>query len=218
MKRFLALILIICSLISFSACGKKTENTDGEEFPSTTLSSASDGEKAETDASTENENSTSAVSNSITNKSDNSSVTTTVKSHGNGIISDEDMEKLENSEAVTYFSDNPNNKYICAVAGKYNVDKSTLVALVKVNAEFPGATVLQFSGKKDANGELLMTKDELKYVYNVDDESGKITRAAKKSSENDGVNFIESSATFLLTEKYIIPELYNLKENKRYPD
>lgn len=217
MKRFFASILIICFLISFSACGKKTENTDGEELPSTT-SSAFDIRSDETDASIENENSTSPVSNSTTNKSDNNSATTTVKSHGNGLINDDDMAKLENSEAVTYFSDSPNNKYICMIANKYNVDKSTLVALIKVNAEFPGATVLQFSGKKDADGELLMTEDELKYVYGIDDDSGKITRAARKSSQNDGVNFIESSATFLLTEKYIIPELSDLKENRRYPD
>lgn len=215
MKRFIASILIISFLISLSACAKLSQNTDEQGASSTSSSSAFNEPTVENTASTEN---STVGSDNTTNKTDNAVVTTTVKSQGNGVISDDDMAKLENSEAVTYFSDSPNNKYISAIAQKYNVDKSTLVALIKVNAEFPGATVLQFSGKKDANGELLMTKSELKYIYSIDDESGKITRAGRKSSGNDGVNFIESKATFLLTEKYIIPELYNLKANKRYPD
>ena len=71
------------------------------------------------------------------------------------VLRDEDIEKLQQSNAEVYFSDNPNNKYIVRVVDKYGVDPSNLVALVKVNATFPSAMVLEFSGKRDANGELL---------------------------------------------------------------
>ena len=137
-------------------------------------------------------------------------------SSGNGLISDEDMSKLEESNAEVYFSDNPNNKYIVQVVNKYGVDSSNLVALVKVNATFPSAMVLEFSGKRDANGELVMTYSELKYVYNIDESKGTLVKASKNGIGNDGVSFVESKILFALMENYFCPELPNLKANKRY--
>lgn len=134
----------------------------------------------------------------------------------NPLISDEDLSKLEQSEAEVYFSDNPNNKYIVRVVNKYGVDASNLVALIKVNATFPSAMVLEFSGKRDANGELVMTYSELKYVYNIDESNNKLVRAGKNGIGNDGVSIIESTVTFALMEEYFCPELPNLKANKRY--
>ncbi len=134
----------------------------------------------------------------------------------NSLISDEDMAKLEQSQAEVYFSDNPNNKYIVRVVNRYGVDASNLVALIKVNATFPSAMVLEFSGKRDANGELVMTYSELKYVYNIDESNNSLVRASKTGAGNDGVSFVESKIMFTLMEKYFCPELPNLKVNKRY--
>ena len=128
------------------------------------------------------------------------------------------MEKIENSNAEVFFSDNPNNKFIVAVSDKYGSKKENLVAIVKINAEFPSATVLEFSGKKDANGELLMTYEELKYVYEINEEKNTIVKASKNGLDNDGVNFVEAKILITLTKEYFIPELSNLKENKRLPE
>ena len=127
------------------------------------------------------------------------------------------MEKLENSNAEVFFTDNQNNKYIVAVSDKYGCKKENLVALVKVNAEFPSATVLEFSGKKDANGELLMTYEELKYVYEINEEKNTIVKASKNGLDNDGVSFVEAKILITLTKEYFIPELPNLKVNKKLP-
>lgn len=156
-----------------------------------------------------NNNSNSNNSNSNTGNSGNSS-------SGNPFISDEDMSKLEESNAEVYFSDNPNNKYIVRVVNTYGVDSSNLIALVKVNATFPSAMVLEFSGKRDANGELIMTYSELKYVYNIDESKGTLVRASKNGVGNDGVTLVESKVIFVLMEKYFCPELPNLKANRRY--
>ena len=134
------------------------------------------------------------------------------------MVSDEDMEKIENSNAEVYFSDNPNDKYIVSVSNKYGVKKENLIALVKVNAEFPGAVVLEFSGEKDANGELIMTYDKLKYVYEINESKNTIVKASKNGFDNDGISFVEAKILVTIAKEYFIPELPNLKENKRLPE
>jgi hypothetical protein len=137
-------------------------------------------------------------------------------SSGNGIISDENMSKLENSQAEVYFSDNPNNKGIAAISQRYGVASENLVALIKVNAEFPTITVLEFSGARDANGELVMTYNELVNVYEINETTGKVVKASKSGMGNDGLSFIEAKVYIALAKEYFIPELPNLKANKRY--
>lgn len=135
---------------------------------------------------------------------------------GNGIISDENMSKLENSNAVVYFSDNPNNKNIVTISQRYGVPKENLVALIKVNAEFPTVTVLEFSGDRDANGELIMTYEKFKSLYEINETTGKIVKASKNGMDNDGLSFIEAKVYIALAKEYFIPELPNLKANMRY--
>lgn len=129
-------------------------------------------------------------------------------------------ETTENSgkqTPVTYYSENPNNKYISAVVSKYGVDASTLVALIKTNSSVPGATVLQFSGEKDSNGNLIKTKETLKYVYDVRD-SGDIMKASGKKNDNDGYSYVESYVNYNLAVKYIIPQLDEMKKKRTYED
>lgn len=126
------------------------------------------------------------------------------------------MEKLENSNAEVFFTDNPENKYIVAISQKYGSKKENLVALIKVNAEFPSVTILEFSGKKDKNGELIMTYDEFKFIYEIDPKENTVFRASKNGFNNDGINFVEAKVYVLLAKQYLIPELPNLKANKPY--
>lgn len=212
MKRVLLVIsmfLIFCFI--FVGCTEKIDNESTTTTTETTqeLSSATE---TTTEIQTEKQTETK------TDKNVSSTTTTTKKSQSNPLISDEDMEKIENSNAEVFFTDNPNNKYIVAVSDKYGSKKENLVALVKVNAEFPSATVLEFSGKKDANGELLMTYEELKYVYEINEEKNTIVKASKNGLDNDGVSFVEAKILITLTKEYFIPELPNLKANKRLPE
>lgn len=162
---------------------------------------------------------TEAQSENQTNKKETTTTTTTTKkSQGNSLISDEDMERIENSNAETYFSDNPDNQYIIRISEKYGVKKENLVVLIKINAEFPSATIFEFSGKKDSNGELVMTYDELVNVYEINEEKNTIIRVSKNGLNNDGVNLIEAKIYMTLVQEYLLPELPDLRENKRYPE
>ena len=166
------------------------------------------------DNNNQNNNNNVQNNNGNANNSGNSNSGSTIPN--NPFITDEEASKLEQSQAEVYFSDNPNNKYIVKVVNKYGVDSSNLIALIKVNATFPSAMVLEFSGKRDANGELVMTYSELKYVYNIDESNNKLVKASKSGTDNDGASFIESKVMFALMESYFCPELPNLKANKRY--
>ena len=137
----------------------------------------------------------------------------------------ENVTSAENAETttvedgpITYYSENINNKYIVAVAKKYGVDKNYLIALIRTNTDNPGATVLQFSGKKDSNNVLLKTEDELVYVYDVDDKTNTIKKASGKVKGNDGYSFAESVAVFHLTKEYILPQLDVMKKERPYQE
>lgn len=211
MKKVLLLIATVVMLcFVFSGC---SENSDDESTTTTTTESYVESSTTEITTEKQTEKQTEQQ-----NENKTSTTTTTKKSQSNPLISDEDMEKLENSNAEVFFTDNQNNKYIVAVSDKYGCKKENLVALVKVNAEFPSATVLEFSGKKDTNGELLMTYEELKYVYEINEEKNTIVKASKNGLDNDGVSFVEAKILITLTKEYFIPELPNLKVNKKLPE
>ncbi len=207
-KVLLFIIMIFAFCFAFSGCSEKN---DEESTTTTTTESAVVSSTTETTTEKQTEKQTEIK----TDRNISSSTTTTKKNQSNPLISDEDMEKIENSNAEVFFTDNPNNKYIIAVSDKYGSKKENLVALVKVNAEFPSATVLEFSGKTDANGELVMTYDELKYVYEINEEKNTIVKASKNGLDNDGANFVEAKILVTLAKEYLIPELPNLKANKR---
>lgn len=213
MKRiisFTVFVLMLCVVLA--GCSEKTD----VESTTTTTQNVTESSATETTTERQAEKQTEKQTEVKTEK--DSSITTTKKSKGNSLISDEDIEKIENSNAEVYFTDNPENKYIVRVADKYNLKKENLIALVKVNAEFPSIYVLEFSGKRDSNGELVMTYDELKCVYEINESKNTIVKATKNGLNNDGVNFIEAKILVTLTKEYFIPELPNLKENKRLPE
>ena len=213
MKRIISFTVIMLMLcVVLVGCSEKTdvENT------TTTVKNVTESSNTETTTERQAEKQTEKQTENRTDK--NTSTTTTKKYQSNPLVSDEDMEKIENSDAEVYFTDNPENKYIIAIADKYGSKKENLIALVKVNAEFPSVYVLEFSGKRDSNGELLMSYDELKCVYEINESKNTIVKASKNGLNNDGVNFVEAKILITLTKEYFIPELPNLKENKRLPE
>lgn len=213
MKRiisFTVIVLMLCVVLVGCSEKKDVENT------TTTAKNVTESSTIETTTERQSEKQTEKQTENRTDK--NISTTTTKKYQSNPLVSDEDMEKIENSDAEVYFTDNPENKYIIAIADKYGSKKENLIALVKVNAEFPSVYVLEFSGKRDSNGELLMTYDEFKYVYEINESKNTIVKASKNGLDNDGVNFVEAKILVTLTKEYFIPELPKLKENRRLPE
>lgn len=126
-------------------------------------------------------------------------------------------ETTQKNKVVTYISENPDNSYICRVAEKYGSDKANLIAFIKINATTPGATVLEFSGKRDSNGDLIVMAEELKYVYDVLD-GKEIKRASADGKNNDGYNKIAAKVAFMLGEKYLVPSIDEMRRERRYED
>ena len=225
MKRLICLLLCFTIGVVCTGCF----NNNGYDNTTTTTTEASTTEKSseilsvtenttesETSSTLTTEKSTQSQSDSQINEKD--STTTTKKSQSNSLISDEDLEKIENSNAEVFFTDNPDNKYIVAISEKYGSKKENLVALIKVNAEFPTVTILEFSGKTDKNGELVMTYDEFKFIYEINEEDNTIIKASKNGLNNDGLSFVEAKVYVLLAKEYLIPELPDLKANKQYSE
>lgn len=211
MKKFIyILFFVVMLLLLLTGC---TDNKNKDNTTTTTTENRVDASSTTTETTTQKQTET-----QTTIQNNNTTTTTTKKYQSNPLISDDDMEKIENSNAEVFFTDNPENKYIVAVSDKYGLKKENLVALVKVNAEFPSVYILEFSGKKDANGELVMTYDELRYMYEINESKNTIVKASKNGLDNDGVNFIEAKILITLAKEYFIPELPNLKENKRLPE
>ena len=94
-------LFLFCFL--FSGCSEKSDEQD------TTTTTQSVEESSTTETTTEIQ--TEKQTETKTDKNASSTTTTTKKSQSNPLISDEDMEKIENSNAEVFFTDNPNNKY-----------------------------------------------------------------------------------------------------------
>ena len=214
MKLLSYALCLLLLLTCLSGCNKETSmqtptSTKAEQTDMVDNETSQNENKVQTETTTEK---AFGLKESYTSKSETPSEKATEQN------ANERIEALKNSDVVTYYSENPNNKYICAVAHKYNVEKGCLVALIRTKAQNQGATVLQFSGKTDENGKLLTTKDELKCVYEVDDTNGTIKKASENPSENDGYSSAESKMVFMLTKQYILPELERVKKENVYPE
>lgn len=204
MKKLYTLLLIAAIVFSFCSC----QNADIRNNTTTT------------ETTTEETTSKTFIpydNNGTTNNTDSDySVVTTQNQQNTPPSTTGSNDSSENkSKTVTYYSENPNNKYISAVVNKYGADASCLVALIRTNTDTPGATVLQFTGEKDSSGNLIKTEDTLKYVYDVRD-SGAIKKASGKKTDNDGYTYAESYVNYKLAIKYIIPQLDEMKKVRTY--
>jgi hypothetical protein len=120
----------------------------------------------------------------------------------------------------TYYSDNPDNRYIAAVADRYGVDRSCLVAFIRANSSTPGANVLQFRGNRDSSGNLITTADELVYVYDVFD-NGTFRKTNKDATDTEGYSGIPfanvaAKAEYKLTVEKILPDIEKYKTESKY--
>lgn len=206
MKKISLALAFLLFITMFTACGKdkniKNESTTG--FSESPITSEY------TDEQTTLENTTEQLIETTT-----SIQTTASQTQQQTQVATQ--QTTEKTKTVTYISENPDNKYICMVANKYGSDKSNLIAFIKTNSSTPGATVLEFSGARDENGNLITTAEELRFVYDVSD-SGTIRRASSDGLHNDGYNSIAAKAAMMLGEKYIIPSIDEMRKQRRYED
>ena len=204
--------LAMVFLCAFCACAKQEAGTSTESNPVSLANDASSAQN-ENESAAQTQTATPTRSDNITKTDSPTTGSVEESSTGTGYAA---LDKLMESESVTYYCDDPNNRYICAVADAYGVYKSTLVALIRVNAQNPGATVLGFSGKTDADGNLLMTESELDAVYEVLDGDSTVKKATGKATGNVGYNYIASVTVFKLTKQFILPTLDDLRTERPY--
>ena len=104
------------------------------------------------------------------------------------------------------FTDDKNNKYLSAVAKKYNLDADTLVAIYTI-PDANGNIVLEFDGSKDENGKPVRNEKTLVAIYSIDKEFNS-KRASEDSSLNE-YSDIEMKTMFFTVNKYLIPKFEN---------
>ena len=212
MKKQIAVVSVLLILLTLCACKGKTETAPEttvyttESFPYTyethtvspedaTAANPEGGSEAQQNPATKPaQNGTTAQNQSVTKK-----------------------EAVTKEGVVTYYSDNPNNKYIQTVSKKFGVDPSHLIALIKTNAEYPGATVLQFDGSRDSQGKLITTNNTLQYIYDVQD-NGTVNKSNKDGTDTYGYSKLAGMTAYMLAEKYMVPSLDNYKKNMVYED
>ncbi len=101
-------------------------------------------------------------------------------------------------------SDHHNNKFIKLVAENFYVDKELLVAIYSV-PDTGNNFVLEFSGKRDRDGNVIKSPDTLAKVYSID-KSQNISVATGKTKGNIGVSYAEGTLCFNMVKTIVMPQ------------
>lgn len=101
-------------------------------------------------------------------------------------------------------SDHHNNKYIKLVSEKFGVDKELLVAIYS-EPDTGNNFVLEFSGKRDEDGNVIKSPDTLSKVYSID-KNKKISVATGKTTGNVGVSYAEGMLCFNMVKTIVMPQ------------
>lgn len=101
-------------------------------------------------------------------------------------------------------SDRPDNEFIVLVSEKYNVDPEKLVAIYAVPDNGTNF-VLEFSGERDASGEIIKSPDTLKKIHQIDKERN-VTTATGSITGNVGVSYAEGKLVFYLVTNVVMPQ------------
>lgn len=101
-------------------------------------------------------------------------------------------------------SDHHNNKYIKLVSEKYKVDKELLVAVYSV-PDTGSNFVLEFSGKRNEDGNVIKSPDTLTKVYLID-KNKNISVATGKTTGNVGVSYAEGALCFNMVKTIVMPQ------------
>jgi len=114
-----------------------------------------------------------------------------------------EYEKLtKNGENI--LSDHHNNKYIKLVSDKYGADKELLVAIYS-QPDTGNNFVLEFSGKRDEDGNVIKSPDTLTKVYSID-KNKNVSVATGKTTGNIGVSYAEGTLCFNMIKTIVMPQ------------
>lgn len=226
-KLFVIFFAAVVFITVFSAC-KKTENNENALTSST--ESVFTTEKTQnfvpetvfsTEAPAPDTQSAGVLTNSDEQNAQNfetSTVQSTARATQNTTVENTAPSQTEtqgNAESTTskytktgdsVFTDDKNNKYLSAVAKKYNIDTDNLAAIYTI-PDTNGNIVLEFDGSKDENGKRIRNESTLIAIYSI----GKDLNS-KRASENASLNEyseIEMKTMFFTVNKYLIPKFEN---------
>lgn len=203
-KTAVSFLLILCTAMSLFACGKKTPADE-----STTQTEPVAESAYETGASSEPEE-TALTSVPATEKKSEPTEAEPATQERESTEKETQKEESTTSKYTrtgeSVFSDDPDNKYISAVASKYKLDKSLLAAVYTI-PDADGNMVMEFDGTKDENGKLIRNENTLKAIYTID-KSLNSKRASKDSKLNE-YSSLEAKTMFFTVTKYIIPKFQN---------
>lgn len=101
-------------------------------------------------------------------------------------------------------SDHHNNKYIKLVAEKFGADKELLVAIYS-EPDNGNNFVLEFSGKRDEDGNVIKSPDTLSKVYAID-KNKNISVATGKTTGNINVSYAEGTLCFNMIKTIVMPQ------------
>lgn len=114
-----------------------------------------------------------------------------------------EYEKLSKN-GENQLSDHHNNKYIKLVSEKYNLDKDLLVAIYS-EPDTGNNFVLEFSGKRNEEGNVIKSPDTLVKVYSIDKKQN-ICVATGKTTGNIGVSYAEGMLCFNMIKAIVMPQ------------
>jgi len=115
----------------------------------------------------------------------------------------EEYEQLSKN-GENQLSDHHNNKYIKLVSEKHNVDTELLVAIYS-EPDTGNNFVLEFNGKRDADGNVIKSPDTLAKVYQID-KNKNISIATGKTTGNVGVSYAEAALCFNMIKAIVMPQ------------
>ncbi len=101
-------------------------------------------------------------------------------------------------------SDHHSNKYIKLVSEKFGADKELLVAIYS-EPDTGNNFVLEFSGKRDEDGNVIKSPDTLSKVYAID-KNKNISVATGKTTGNIGVSYAEGTLCFNMIKTIVMPQ------------
>ena len=101
-------------------------------------------------------------------------------------------------------SDHHDNKFIKLVSGKYGVDKELLVAIYS-EPDTGNNFVLEFSGKRNDDGNVIKSPETLVKVYSIDKKNN-ICVATGKTTGNIGVSYAEGMLCFSMIKAIVMPQ------------
>lgn len=101
-------------------------------------------------------------------------------------------------------SDHHDNKFIKLVAEKYGVDKELLVAIYS-EPNTGNNFVLEFSGKRNDDGNVIKSPETLVKVYSIDKKNN-ICVATGKTTGNVGVSYAEGMLCFSMIKAVVMPQ------------